>query len=736
MVSPEDAGIHRARVSDRATLELMVDELRAVAEGNRDEGVVRKHAVPVYSLKGEPGWKLTGGSFSPPSVHARAAIPMSAGVSVGRTFIPADLSREHGIERLTKATTRTMLNRELMSTTGKTASYYSIRYLKQAPFVEASYVQFVTDREWDRVLYGNLNYWIKAYGGLRGPTCIATDAEGRVFIGEAGNQRVSVLRLNGTGQEAVLSPLFVIPDAGEPSDIAHSDAGTPLVTGDDILYVADPVRNAVLRYALGSSNAALTAVFEEFDAPNAVLAGVWNGANSALLYVVDKVGRRIRLFSDDGGALTQLREITGPRTQYIQSMEADHFGNVYAVDNVGSRVSKYTADLILLDSEGGADMFESPGSLSIPFGRIEVEGEGTYWTGFDQAFTLERWSNNSGVQRMGLGVAMKDIRFGADDGSGLIANSFLLTDVADVTIRIYDEAGKNIRTLYSGWAISGPKTFDWDRRDQDGRQVNPGRYTFEIQAASAYRDESTVSVTALDLPMFVWQDCGNAGGSDDGFLVRGNPVSWGAEPERSINEHESAVEYLMTGLNPESEYEVCAEYVASDGIARMQDLAGDGIPLHDAVMVNRTPGVTGFLRIPRQAFADGEVRIAVRRQGEGTAVVSQLWFRETGTSFAIQTLNANRPEEFTLAQNFPNPFNPSTVIRFTVAQPGPVSLKVYDVAGREVATLVDGFHQPGSYDAVFDIGTASSGRGLASGVYFYRVTAGKYTATKKMVLVK
>ena len=88
------------------------------------------------------------------------------------------------------------------------------------------------------------------------------------------------------------------------------------------------------------------------------------------------------------------------------------------------------------------------------------------------------------------------------------------------------------------------------------------------------------------------------------------------------------------------------------------------------------------------------------------------------------------PDRFALEQNYPNPFNPSTEIRFRVPLSGFVSLKVCDVLGREVATLVSEELQPGHYEKIFNA------NGLSSGVYFYQLKARSFTEAKKLILLK
>ena len=89
------------------------------------------------------------------------------------------------------------------------------------------------------------------------------------------------------------------------------------------------------------------------------------------------------------------------------------------------------------------------------------------------------------------------------------------------------------------------------------------------------------------------------------------------------------------------------------------------------------------------------------------------------------------PLQFTLNQNYPNPFNGGTIIRYSIERQTNVTLKVFDLLGREVETLVDHIQSPGSYEVNFP-----RTKPLASGVYFYRLTSGGNTLVRKMVYIR
>ncbi len=107
----------------------------------------------------------------------------------------------------------------------------------------------------------------------------------------------------------------------------------------------------------------------------------------------------------------------------------------------------------------------------------------------------------------------------------------------------------------------------------------------------------------------------------------------------------------------------------------------------------------------------------------------------TSTDVIDVTPDGALPSSFALAQNYPNPFNPTTVIQFSLPTGNHVHLDVFNLLGRKVCCLVDQHLPAGIHQVIFN-GRSERGRPLASGVYFYRVMAGKYTEVRKMVLLK
>jgi len=135
-------------------------------------------------------------------------------------------------------------------------------------------------------------------------------------------------------------------------------------------------------------------------------------------------------------------------------------------------------------------------------------------------------------------------------------------------------------------------------------------------------------------------------------------------------------------------------------------------------------GVSG--KVVFTAFGFESIALEERR-----ALFAQRIIDWLSTPVSVEEIPSDLlPASFDLSQNYPNPFNPETTIEFEVSNSAPVSIKIYDLIGREVTTLLNEVKQPGVYRISFD------GDNLASGVYFYKMIAGDFSSVKKMNLLK
>ncbi|NWF88820.1 MAG: family 10 glycosylhydrolase [Ignavibacteriaceae bacterium] len=151
----------------------------------------------------------------------------------------------------------------------------------------------------------------------------------------------------------------------------------------------------------------------------------------------------------------------------------------------------------------------------------------------------------------------------------------------------------------------------------------------------------------------------------------------------------------------------------------------------------------GVLDYPKYRIDSFQMTDAAGSQTNGTIYIDNFRLVKKSIITGIENEATNTPNDLVLYQNYPNPFNPSTKINFTIpsadnpllggARVGLVTLKVYDVLGNEVATLVNEYKPAGTYEVEFTVGQTIS---LSSGVYYYQLKAGEFIQTKKMILVK
>ena len=248
---------------------------------------------------------------------------------------------------------------------------------------------------------------------------------------------------------------------------------------------------------------------------------------------------------------------------------------------------------------------------------------------------------------------------------------------------------------------------------------------------------------------FFGDDGGGAGNGSDGICFqpsRGDDVArfWitSGSPSAPYNNEDAvvdAIEYNDLNLH----HVVC-----------LLNDASEMMMYHDGVLIGTTPMLSdpaagkdnviwnispNFARFAHSCYAAdlpylGSIHeIAIFNKALSDEEVTYLFENmdwSGGVAAVDEKKDAAHPGEFGLAQNYPNPFNPTTEISYTLKQREQVNLTVFDLFGREVATLVDGFQNPGRHDITFDA------QDLTSGIYYYQLRTATGTLTKKMVLMK
>lgn len=202
----------------------------------------------------------------------------------------------------------------------------------------------------------------------------------------------------------------------------------------------------------------------------------------------------------------------------------------------------------------------------------------------------------------------------------------------------------------------------------------------------------------------------------------------------------------LIGLAADTSYRTSFEDDGVFGI--LSDIPSENISGDIVITLFSNPSLQFTVPIENGAFSIPSLqnyrgKIKLQYNGPDGIVLSRTITKDKSKYFVIIGSNNNLPNDnatavedqrlimsYSLGQNYPNPFNPTTTIRYQIPQAGSVILKVYDMRGREVATLVNGFRTQGEYMAEFN---ASS---LSSGTYIYELRVNNYKAVKKMMLIK
>ncbi|MFW5973564.1 MAG: T9SS type A sorting domain-containing protein, partial [Bacteroidota bacterium] len=372
--------------------------------------------------------------------------------------------------------------------------------------------------------------------------------------------------------------------------------------------------------------------------------------------------------------------VDGDVSFYYAIRAVDAAGNIGSISATGSAIEN-TAKALPTIAIGGPAAFEADGDLAewegiAPF-QLRPDGElGHIPTGFgitDEADLSVDVYLAIGADAVYFAMDVTDDTYVPvpEDQNGQRAENAWLYDAAEIYMGLYNEQ----HPRHAGTRISG------DEPD----------YKFYVYPQRVWSDNREDVVTPGENYYFQPK----AGG--DGYVVEARLP------------HENYVHLLDSEAN-----------LFQDPVVPVN---GMRIPLDIVVMDNDEPGSTNREGILAYSFNNEDDAHGRPRNWFYTWVGDQMVVSSEGGTNEL-------PQRYVLNQNYPNPFNPSTLISYELPQAGHVVVKIFNMLGQEVTTLVDRTENAGKYEVRFDA------RDLASGVYFYQLQAGSKVMTKKMLLIR
>ncbi len=427
---------------------------------------------------------------------------------------------------------------------------------------------------------------------------------------------------------------------------------------------------------------------------------LWGGSASTALYKMDSLGTRLATFTHTGAAY---RAVTWDpnRKGFWSSNFSD---NIVCRDTNGTIIRTITNTLAGKYGMG----FDSTSSPDSAFLWVWSQVTGGLQNQLDKIY-------------LGTGLSVKTYLFNTTAASVGIAGGaevFVQDNKLILALNYQNQAtcGYKLKDI-GGGGTGGTMTFRKSKYTvipENGTNTNPAVDTINVSGIPAGNVINKITVT-MDSVIHTWI-------GDLRFWVT---------KSTTVDTVISRIGWTGTGFGNSCDNLIGTRLIDTTGVISVQNMTpttcNTGLPANSTgnftpksplgVFNNTDPNGAYILRVSDNAAGDtGSVR---------SWSVTITYGPQTSVSN-----NSGLIEGYKLSQNYPNPFNPSTVINYTIPKSGLVTLKVFDISGREVANLVNEVKNAGTYDFKFYAGN------LSSGVYFYRLQSGNFVETKKMFLVK
>ena len=421
-------------------------------------------------------------------------------------------------------------------------------------------------------------------------------------------------------------------------------------------------------------------------------------------------------------------------------------GNIYSVDVTGLLPGSYTYRIEARDTSYALAGGKASAEMAGPFVRgdirhvavdgSDVTGDGSEGAPFGSIqHAVDASINGDAVvvhDGEYTGAGNRDISFG---GKGVIVRSLHGASVTTIDVqgseaephRVFEfGSGEGVSAVVEGFTITGGYS-----ETGAGAHIVNSSPTFR-QCLFAGNVASTGPAVAVYDGSVILENCtvvGNVADSGGCFVCAGNSPRSGATLEKCI------IAFTVGASAVVCDGDSCNVAIANCDI--YQNERGDWVGC-----IAGTDGISGnFSSDPM--FCDTSLGNYGLRGGspclgdgnEGGVLIGALGLSCVPTSVGDDLDSGALAHTFSVSQNFPNPFNASTSISFSIPEACQVTVAVYNVLGQQVATVLDAVRPAGSYVVTWD-GTGHGGAEAASGVYFYRVSAGAFVETRKMLLVK